>query len=182
MEKETKFLLWTAFLKQIKIFFSIIIIFFLIGTILFFVRIMNHAEVDDVHPSIQCNLNLIENSKILWVIPLYNNQKISDNPEWCKYILSLNKTLGMHGVYHSYEEFGIKREAEYLERGIDEFEACFGFRPYIFKAPQLKLNWKNKIVLDNYGFSIYGKINQLLHKVYHCEDSGFFNNDFINKF
>ncbi len=90
---------------------SIMIIFLLLLT-LFFIRSFSSREIDDVSSEIPCNKEYLEKSDILWVIPKFNNKPISKNPEWCDYILSLNKTLGLHGVTHEFEEFGIKKNKE----------------------------------------------------------------------
>ncbi|MEM4326160.1 MAG: DUF2334 domain-containing protein [Candidatus Pacearchaeota archaeon] len=165
-----------------------IIVFIIIFSIflLFVVRLISPREVDDVHPEIPCEESILKKSDVLWIIPLFNNKKISENKEWCKYILSLNKTIGLHGVYHTYKEFDSKRTEEYLENGIKEFEKCFGFRPTMFKAPQLEIIKENKIMLKKKGIVLKGNFNQLIRKVYHCTDNrgvkGVFPNWFVDIF
>ena len=139
---------------------------------LFVVRAVNLAEVDDVHPLIQCDAWIFEESEIVWIIPLFQNVSIADNQTWCKQILTLNKTMGMHGVHHTYNEFLTKRDATYLAQGIQAFEQCFGVKPKLFKAPQLALSRENAALLRGLGFEIHGKARQVTHKVYHCEDTG----------
>jgi predicted deacetylase len=149
---------------------------------LFFIRLIFPKEIDDVSPEIFCEKEYLEKSDILWVIPKFNNKLISENSEWCNYILGLNKTLGFHGVYHKFEEFGTNRSKEYLEEGIKIFEDCFGFKPEMFKPPQLEINKENKKLINENNLKLKGKINQLFHKVYHCSDTGRFKNlviDFI---
>jgi len=75
---------------------------------------------------------------------LFQNKSISEDKDWCEYILSLNKTLAIHGVYHTYKEFEIGRDEEYLREGMKIFYDCFGFYPKEFKAPQLAINHANK--------------------------------------
>ena len=123
--------------KGIKIFLIIILIFILIW---FFIRLISSREIDDVTPGISCEdeKKYLEKSEYLWVIPNFQGNKISENTEWCEEILSLNKTLGMHGIKHTYREF--KREnisQEELEEGMKIFEECFGYKPKDFKYPQL---------------------------------------------
>ncbi len=160
-----------------------ILIFFLVFVfLLFIVRFFSHTELDDVSPEISCEEKLVEESDVLWVIPFFNNKPISENKEWCEYIVSLNKTIGLHGVYHSYQEFGMTREQNYLKNGIDEFEKCFGFKPKMFKVPQLAINKQNKNLILGTNLVLKGKINQLTKKVYHCNDTGTFPNWVIDLF
>ena len=162
--------------------FFTLILFFIIALVLYIFRLSSSKEVDDVNPLIQCDSEILDKSDVLWVIPLFNNESIAENKSWCDYILSLNKTLELHGIYHNYKEFDVKRESNYIEKGIIEFEKCFGFKPDKFKAPQLALSGENKKILNGLGFKVYGRSNQFTHKVYHCSDTGIFSNEFIEKF
>jgi predicted deacetylase len=135
------------------------------------VRILAHRELDDVTPGISCEDELISKSEVLWVIPNFNNTYISDNKKWCDYILSLNKTLGMHGVTHEYEEFNTDRNQDYLEAGVKIFERCFGEKPTMFKPPHLKISEYNKELIKKNNLELKITFNQLTHKVYHCSDS-----------
>lgn len=160
------------------ILFSILILWFLI-------RLISPREIDDITPGISCEneKKYIESSEYLWVIPNFQGNKISEAPEWCKEILSLNKTLGMHGINHTYWEF--KREnitQEELQEGIEIFEKCFGFKPEKFKPPNLRLNKENKKIIKNNNLTLKNKFNQAFHKVYHCNDSGILSNKFIDFF
>lgn len=143
-----------------------------IAIVLFLFRFFNHRELDDVHPDFECTSDLIEKSDVLWVTPFYKDKPISENKEWCAEIKALNKTLGLHGVYHEYNEFGTDRNFEYLQKGISEFEKCFGAKPKLFKAPQLELSMNNKRMIESLGLKVMGHRNQISHKVYHCKDSG----------
>ena len=69
--------------------------------VLFLIRFFSHRELDDVTPGIQCDDSLLKKSDVLWIIPDFNNTSVANDKSWCDYIISLNKTLGMHGVYHS---------------------------------------------------------------------------------
>ena len=157
-------------LKFVWIFFLFLVV------LLFFVRLLSPLELDDVSPEIPCEEKLIEKSDVLWVIPSFNEKPISENKEWCSYILSFNKTIGMHGVEHSYYEFNIIRKQDYIDKGIKEFEACFGVKPSMFKPPHLKINKENKNIISKNNFVLRGKLNQLIAKVYHCNDIGTFPN------
>ena len=164
--------------KGIKVF---LIILFLLILILFLIRLISPREIDDVTPGISCEneKEYIEKSEYLWVIPNFQGNKISENPEWCKEILSLNKTLGMHGIKHTYREF--KREnisQEELEEGMKIFEECFGYKPKDFKYPQLRYNKENKKLLEENGLKIRTKFSQFTHKVYHCDNGGISPDDY----
>ncbi|MAG79252.1 hypothetical protein CMI40_02650 [Candidatus Pacearchaeota archaeon] len=165
--------------KKRVIVISIIISLILI---LFFIRLLNTKEIDDVTPEIPCLDNLLKKIDILWIIPKFNNKTISEDKEWCNYILSLNKTLGLHGVNHNYNEFKTNRNEEYIKEGIDIFKECFNFKPEIFKAPQLSISRENKELIKENNLELKGSINQLFHKVYHCNDTGIFSNEIIDIF
>jgi predicted deacetylase len=138
--------------------------------LLFIIRLISPKEIDDVTPGIFCETKYLEKSDILWVIPDFDNTAISENASWCKHILSLNKTLGMHGIMHAYDEFLVDRNNEYLYRGIKIFEDCFGFRPEMFKPPQLKISDSNTKLIEGNNLKLKMNFNQLVHKVYHCND------------
>ena len=155
---------------------SLIIIIILLFLSLFFIRLVSHREIDDVSPEIPCSEKYLEKSDVLWVIPKFNNKLISENERWCEEIFGLNKTLGMHGVSHKFEEFSINRNKDYLQEGMNLFEKCFGFKPEIFKPPQLKITDGNKKLVKDSGMRLKGQFNQLTHKVYHCNNTGLFTN------
>ena len=122
-------------------------VFILLTLSLWLFRMLAPSEVDDITPGIPCSAEqgLVMQSQTLWVIPDFRGVPISENKSWCKEILSLNKTLGLHGVKHTYNEFGTDRNQSYLENGVRIFEDCFGFRPTEFKAPQLNISESNEI-------------------------------------
>ncbi|MEK6928259.1 MAG: hypothetical protein AABX11_07545 [Nanoarchaeota archaeon] len=162
-----------------------ILIFVVLAILLLFsIRLFGVKEIDDVNP-LMCNeedWEYIEKSDVLWVVPLFENVSIANNSEWVGRIKGMNKSLGLHGVYHKYNEFGVERDREYLNLGIREFEEAFEFTPRMFKAPQLNLSWENRALLIGEGFEIREKLNQITHKVYHCNDSGMFKNWVIDLF
>ncbi len=168
--------------KYLKI---ILIVLFSILIIWFLIRLISPREIDDISPGISCEneKEYVEKADILWIIPNFQDNKISENPEWCKEILSLNKTLGMHGIKHTYWEF--KKEnisQEELQEGIKIFEECFGFKPEKFKPPNLRLNKENKNLIKENNLILKYKFNQAIHKVYHCDDTGVLSNKFIDLF
>jgi len=161
----------------------IILIVISLILVLFFVRLLNSRELDDVTPGIQCDSALYSKVDVLWVIPDFNNTDISKNKEWCDYILSLNKTIGMHGVTHEYNEFKTDRNQEYLEGGLEIFQNCFGFKVTEFKPPQIKISLNNKKLIKENNLFLKASINQITHKVYHCNDSDpLVKNWFVNLF
>lgn len=151
-------------------------IFIILGSIcvilagLFLIRFFSEVQLDDVNPQRLCEQSFLQESDVLIVIPILNNISIAENKTWCNEILGLNKTLGMHGVFHSSGEFNILRNESYILEGINEFEKCFGYAPIIFEAPELKLSSENKNILISMGFEVRRHRYELLHKVYHCSD------------
>jgi hypothetical protein len=137
-------------------------------------RQVSSVQLDDVSPAIECDEKLIEKSDVLMVIPIFEESSIVNNAEWCSYILSLNKTLGMHGVYHTYKEFSGNISEEYVLEGIKAFKECFGFEPQLFEAPQLSLSRENRDILKSIGLEVKGWPYHVFHKVYHCQDTGQF--------
>jgi len=147
----------------------LLVIIILLG-ILLSVRLLSPKEIDDVTPVFFCAEELLEKSDILFIIPIFNNDPISENSEWCKYILSLNKTLGLHGVYHEYREFETDKNQTYLQKGIDEFKACFGYEPTLFKPPQLRISKNNRDLIKQNNMELKTIPNKIIHKIYHCPD------------
>lgn len=154
--------------KLIKYFLLAIFIFLVI---LFFVRLFSAKQLDDVSPDISCEKELLEKADIYFVIPDFNNNSIANNSKWCKEILAMNKTLGLHGVYHTYEEFNQNISEEYLQKGMSDFESCFGFKPEIFRPSQVAISKENKKLIKKY-MKLDNRLNYVTHKVYHCGDTG----------
>jgi len=153
-----------------------IYIILLFVLLILFIRQISERQLDDVSPVIPCSAELLERSDILYVIPKYNNISIAYNQTWCAEILALNKTLAMHGVYHTYEEFKEPRSEEYLQEGISIFESCFNKTPKRFKPPQIAISKENKeLVRKNMKLDMYS----FPHKCYHCNDTGAYSNALI---
>ncbi|MBT4376625.1 DUF2334 domain-containing protein [archaeon] len=165
-----------TWIKSILIFLGIIII------LLFIVRANSPREIDDVNPLRKCETDYLKKSDILWIIPNLDNQSISENKTWCKKIQKMNKTLGMHGITHTKNEFNYLVNESELKKGIQIFEECFNQTPTMFKAPYLKLSKENQKILKQNNFEIKGFWNQNFHKVYHCKDSGILPNKFHDLF
>ena len=146
------------------------------------IRQFTPRQIDDVSPEIYCEQKYLEKADILWVIPMYNSTPISNNQIWCNEILSLNKTLGMHGIQHYYKEFEDNLTNEQIEQGIKIFEDCFGNRPEIFKSPKLATSEENKIKLYQQNLILKSFSNQIFHKVYHCSNTGTLPNWFLDLF
>jgi predicted deacetylase len=156
--------------KKPAIVLIIFLILMLILTNLFFTRYVFPKQIDDVTPGRLCESNLLNSSQTLMIIPLYLNESIAKNKTWCRQILSLNKTLGMHGVTHEKNEFLIERNKNYLLSGMEEFKKCFGEYPKIFEAPELKLSNSNRELLEELNLTIIGRGFYITHRVYHCTD------------
>ena len=151
------------------------IIFIALLILLIVIRFFSYSYLDDVHLDIPCEESLLNKADYLAVIPLYNNNSIGDNKEWCDNIKNLNKTLILHGVYHTFQEFNEDRSREYIELGETAFRQCFGFNASEFKPPQLKISDKNKEILRE-DYIIHTDFKSVIHKSYHCNDSGKFPN------
>ena len=166
-------------LKHIlKIFILILISLFLL---IFIIRLFSPRHLDDLHPNIPCEEKLIKKSDYLAIIPKYNNLSISENKEWCDYIAGFNKSLIMHGVYHTFKEFNIEKDFNYISEGKNVFTNCFNFSPLEFKPPQLALSKENKKILEEkFNFKVHSKFAQIFHKTYHCDNSGLFPNWIID--
>ena len=148
---------------------------------LFLMRLFSPRELDDVHPSLHCPVE-IARSDVLWVIPLFKNDSIADHLDWCSSMRALHKTLELHGVYHTYEEFAGNVSADAFAQAVVAFHTCFGLLPTRFKPPQLAYSRVNDGLLKQYSLIRHGFWHQLTHKVYHCEDTGTFPNWFIRLF
>lgn len=132
------------------------------------IRAVSPEELDDVHPRIQdVDDPLVNRSKWLWVMPLYMNDPISNHPEWVAQLKATGKNLGLHGVEHTYDEFGHDLPEAYIKRGIDEFTKAFGYAPRHFKAPKLSLTPNNAAIIRKHGMEIKGRLNQFLRRAFH---------------
>ncbi|MFA5855804.1 MAG: DUF2334 domain-containing protein [Candidatus Pacearchaeota archaeon] len=169
---------FNSIIRTISVIFLILLVFTLL---LFTIRLFSNRQIDDVSSLIPCEEKYLLISDELYIVPNFNNIPISNNISWCNYILSLNKTLALHGVYHEYKEFSIDRNQDYLDKGIIIFEDCFNKTPSSFKPPQLAISNNNKKLIKN-NFNLNLRFNQITHKVYHCNDSGIFSNKFIDWF
>jgi len=161
----------------------VVIILIILELNLFLIRALAPKNLDDVSPGIPCEKELMQEADIYWIIPKFSGKKISDNQTWCEEILKSGKEIGLHGLQHTYNEFATNETKETeLKEAINIFEKCFGYKPIMFKAPQLKLSEENEKLLKEYNLTIVGNFNSLTHKVYHCNDTGVFSNKAINIF
>lgn len=162
----------------------ILVVILSIIILLFIVRLITPRELDDVSPEIPCSELQKYDVDILYVIPNFNNKSISENKSWCEYILSLNKSIEIHGINHQpYRELLYENITQNnLTLAISEFEKCFNKNPEKFKPPQLKISKDNKkLILEN-NLELETSLNQITHKVYHCNDEGRISNKWINLF
>lgn len=156
----------------------LVIVFTGLVICLFFVRLVLPSHLDDVSPGIFCEEELLDSVDVYYVIPKFEN--VSIDKEWCDKILALaghdsgepdkDKELAMHGVYHSFEEFGEVRDMKYLDEGTEIFEECFGFEPERFKPPQMAWTRDNDWIKNEMKVDLIW--NEIFHKVYHCGDTG----------
>ena len=153
MKRGIKFLLATI----------ILIIIIILG-----IRNVNPREIDDLSPGIYCDQTYLEKSDIVWVIPMYNN--IPLNESWCKEIRKMNKTFGLHGIRHSYNEFGSPITQEDLNKGIEIFTKCIGYKPKLFKPPQLNITDDNIKLIEKNDMLVRQELNAITHKIYHCDE------------
>lgn len=158
-----------------------IILFIMFEMNFIMIRAAGTRQIDDVHPDAGCTMEYLRKSDILWVIPKYNNVPITKNKTWCEQIRDLNKTIGMHGVAHSWKEFSGNISNQDIEESIELIEECFNQTPTMFKPPHLTLSEKNKKILeDDFNLTIKKRFNQITHKIYHCNNTGLFTNQFID--
>ncbi len=145
---------------------------------LFFARLILPSQVDDVSPLMSCDDEILDLGDVYFVVPEFDGVAISEG--WCADILSRDKEIAMHGVYHTYREFGVYRDEAYLDEGVKIFKECFGFEPERFKPGQLKWASENDWIGERMEVELFW--NQVFHKVYHCGDTGLFPNWAINIF
>jgi predicted deacetylase len=155
--------------KKIIIKIALVVLLILVGLIVLLeiTRNLTYKQIDDVHPSINCNDKYIQKSNIIMIIPIWENDSVANYPEWCKKILSYNKTLGMHGIYHEYNEFLGEIKEENLKLAIYEFEKCFGKLPKLFEPPQWEISSKNRLLVEKY-LPVTNNLQGIFHKTYHC--------------
>ncbi len=165
-----------------KILIFLILIIILIALILIVVRANNPREIDDVSSGIFCDKEYLKKADVLWIIPKFQNTPISENQTWCSEILALNKTLGMHGIYHSYKEFNYYVNETEFQEAIQIFEKCFNQTPTMFKPPYLVISEQNKNLVKKYNMKLKNSFHQTISKVYHCNNTGTFSNKFHDFF
>lgn len=153
----------------------------LIATIIV-IRANSLKEIDDVSPGVYCHEEYLKKANVLWVIPKFQNTPISENQTWCKNLLELNKTLGLHGIFHSHKEFNYYVNETEFQEAIQIFEKCFNQTPTMFKPPYLAISKENKNLIKKYGLKIKNPFQQTIHKVYHCNNTGTFSNKFHDLF
>lgn len=151
-----------------------LIIILTIILILFIIRLISPTEIDDVSPNISCPEIKNYNPDVLYIIPNFNNNQISENKTWCNEILKLNKKIEMHGINHEpYREFLYENiTEEQMNFSLNEFQNCFNTTPEKFKPPQLKINPENKKLVKENNLKLQTWFNQLTKKVYHCNNGG----------
>ena len=156
-------------IKRMNLFILSLILVVII--FIFYKTFIAKIELDDVHPLIYTDKDMFNKAEWLWVIPLYNNDPISNHPEWTKMVKQSGKKIGLHGVKHRLSEFKNDLNHSYIDQGINEFRKAFGFYPTHFKAPRLELSKNNRNYILSKGIKCQGFINQyILSNVLHSED------------
>ncbi|MGK0232053.1 MAG: putative deacetylase, partial [Patescibacteria group bacterium] len=135
------------------------------------IRATNPTQIDALHPLIGCTQEELDKADIFYIVPYYKNSAIAENKKWCQEIKATNKTFRLHGYTHTFEEFSSNKTQEEIIHAIQIFKDCIGVTPTRFKAPQLAINKDNIKILTKNNLKIDKYTNQLLHKVYHCNDS-----------
>lgn len=136
------------------------------------------AQIDDVNPLMGCTEEELAKADEFYVVPIYQGYAINESKEWCDSILAMNKTLHLHGVFHTYREFLGEVKEEDLDNAISIFEDCFGFKPERFKPPQVSITAENQKLIESRNLNLDLYPNHALHKIYHCNDTGRFSNRF----
>jgi hypothetical protein len=154
----------------------ILLVISIIALVVLLSRVFGLVEIDDVNPYMNCDDNYLKKADIFYVVPEFNNISINESRAWCDYILSLNKTLYLHGIRHTYNEFNGNISNEDFQYALDVFYDCFGYYPTNFKPPQVAISSENKKLVKKFGLNLDLGINQVMHTVYHCNDSGILSN------
>ncbi len=158
--------------RKSRIHLYIILFFLIFGIEIFLIRTFSPTQIDDVSPGIPCEQSLLNKSDIFFVVPKFENKSIASNTAWCNQILATKKQLAIHGVVHNYKEFSQNLSESYIVDGMNIFKQCFGQNVTEFKPPQLSISSANKEFFAKKGIYVDGYANQVLHKVYHCNNSG----------
>lgn len=131
----------------------------------------NPLIIDDVYPTNSCD-DLIKKADVIYVIPNFENNSISENKGWCTKIKSLNKTMGLHGIKHSYHEFAQEIDIENITLAVNAFETCFGEKPTLFRPPYNLITKQNEEKISRFNMTIYKK-RFLVHPYCHCNPKSF---------
>lgn len=150
-------------------------------SILYIIRKIQPKHYDDIHPLIELEMEYLDKSDILFVIPKFKNKKITDNIKWCNWLKNYseknNKILALHGINHNIIngftgegcEFKYKKNKKDIIEAIELFNNAFGYKPKYFKAPCYILSKENEKLLKELGLIIIGPETLIFNKVYHSE-------------
>ena len=152
--------------RKIPLFLVILLALFMI---IFYIS-RNPLITDDITPISSCK-QIMQKSDILFVIPNYKGNSLDNYPRWCEEKRTLNKTIGLHGITHEYQEFLKPVNKAELGKAINSFENCFGYKPTLFRPPYNKISPENKALVESFNMTLY-KDNYLLHPYCHCEPHG----------
>lgn len=124
-----------------------------------------------MYPTNTCD-GLLEKADILYVIPYFENNSITNDKEWCAKIRSLNKSIGLHGIKHYYHEFDNDVNEEEITLALNSFETCFGEKPTLFRPPYNRINKENEEKISSFNMTIYKK-KFIAHSYCHCNPKSF---------
>jgi hypothetical protein len=159
----------------------VLLVIIVLILVLFSIRLILPSQVDDVNPFMNCSDKVLDRGDVYFVVPKFGSVPIDDVDNWCSEILVREgKELAMHGVYHTFGEFGVYRDEVYFGEGVEIFKRCFGFSPERFKPGHLKFDSKNDWIRGDMEVDLVW--NQVFHKVYHCGDAGLFPNWLVRVF
>uniref|UniRef100_A0A6C0KQ03 NodB homology domain-containing protein n=1 Tax=viral metagenome TaxID=1070528 RepID=A0A6C0KQ03_9ZZZZ len=184
------FVLFVIFVDLVHLFQSSKEVFVICIIIFFLVRRFRLINYDDVHQNIVQNEEYIKKSDILFVIPDYENVKITDDKIFVNKLKTSGKILGMHGVTHepsSYTqkaEFGLPVSEKKITEGMKIFENAFGYKPKFFKAPCYNLLPENKVKIEKLGMTVIGPETLMFNRLLHPSSNNFFMQmfNFINSY
>lgn len=131
------------------------------------------CTLDDLHPN-KIGIEEIKywainhncNNKVVFVIPFYQSESLTDYPKWCSDLINLSKQynfkIGLHGYKH--EKYG-KDCGEFILPSLDFFraykiyESAFKTKPKIWRSPCFNLNIIDYFFIKSKAMKNYGFIN-----------------------
>lgn len=122
-----------------------------------FFRLVLPSQLINVTPQKTCK-NLINKAKFIWITPIENGKKISENKTWCSNLLL--KPQKIQGIFLK------SNDKDVLEKNIEEFFKCFSYYPKYFKGSINKEDLIEKLP----NAIIVGPWFDLFHQTYSCNN------------